>query len=121
MSGNEITVKLVPENTPPNRRRMRPTISRKRPATNKKPANDMGLTNVDKTRQSDGRNPKLSTPSPATEKVPETAEHIKDPQGWSFARSYIKNRDGPLLPTVLIQRKRGVTTLVTREDAGLGA
>ena len=71
-------------------------------AENKKPADGMGLTRStdevnEKTRQSDGQNPKRPTPSPSTEKVsgagPAVAEHSKDAKAPKAGRqpgAYVK-------------------------------
>ena len=72
-------------------------------ATNKRPADGMGLTEPvdevnEKTRHSEGKNPpKRPTPSPATEKVsgagPAIAEHSKDakaPRSGRQPGAYVK-------------------------------
>jgi len=73
-------------------------------ATNRPPKDGIGLTEPlddvnEKTRHYDGQNPgKLSTPSPATEKVsgagPAIAEHSKDakaPKGGRQPGAYVKD------------------------------
>jgi hypothetical protein len=72
-------------------------------ATNKKPQDGMGLTKPvgetnEKTRQSDGKNTKRSTPSPSTEKAsgagPAIAERSKDakaPKGGRQPGAYVKD------------------------------
>lgn len=71
-------------------------------AGNKPPEGGMGLTKPtgevnEKTRQSDGQNPKRSTPSPSTEKTsgagPAVAEHSKDSKAPKAGRqpgAYVK-------------------------------